>query len=694
MYTNRRNSNTSLDSTTSSTKKRRGRATSANIATIADTPTIDDYNENDHRKGNDLSSSYTSDVNLSSSFKDRITEIREDQSSDPSITPSSKYTESNMVNFTDQTENKVNNSNLKTDDKTTADVSSSSGKITSNIDNKRSWTLQMDSVPFTLAADKNVDIIRVGNNSLKTVTGTTKDDSSPSTVDDQQWLTDDNILINEGDRPRTFASRQSAEGSEADVLPIATLSIAEKQQASQGLKTLGNNLSNLVDMATDDNKQQVDTNITGNINNLRNILKENYSGDLTAHDNTDCIDDAGKVDADIIDNTTGCIDTGSTDLTESIKPSNNDLSRNLNVGNFSVDISKTKCDEEESVTTDISTSVNSEPDSYEYAIKPGALDHSECSPFQRVCTKAGASSATTENTIDVQESMTSKHSDHCDNKLNKILNVIKTREMIRPYTDADPVTKNRTEESNNDFNTCNISPTEPEGSVIVQTLSLEEENKKEGHDNLEQPCIDEEEEEDRILEQTINENEKEEDNDSSNNQHESSMNKGRTQELSNALQLSHSGSFSEDYYIPGIHKSPDIEIMQQRSQSIPGKPSNENNGSISSPADSFSSSAKSYDKTLSIRKLDAMDSGNFYSDTESDNLSTSDLSFNFLADLGINGDFIGMKEDHFSTPDVSRKIICTKNMMEERRPSAISVRPLTSASVVCNIYLIRQSKSG
>lgn len=104
------------------------------------------------------------------------------------------------------------------------------------------------------------------------------------------------------------------------------------------------------------------------------------------------------------------------------------------------------------------------------------------------------------------------------------------------------------------------------------------------------------------------------------------------------LQLSAS---ADDYFIPGIHISTDIESMQSKNGAvIPQIISNDqafNNQDIN-----FSISS-TFDSSVGSNQQ-------FLSDTESD--STSEQSFSILADLGITDDFIGMKEDHFST-DVS-----------------------------------------
>ena len=128
------------------------------------------------------------------------------------------------------------------------------------------------------------------------------------------------------------------------------------------------------------------------------------------------------------------------------------------------------------------------------------------------------------------------------------------------------------------------------------------------------------------------------------------------------LQLTASGSYNDDYYIPGIHKSPDITEMQRKSQCIPTPTINsvkKHHQTGTSPQSSLDSSVRSsYDRSLSLKKAlgPRYDSGSFYSDTDSDTCSTLDMSFNILTELGINGDLIGIKEDHFSTPEVCYEI--------------------------------------
>ena len=131
---------------------------------------------------------------------------------------------------------------------------------------------------------------------------------------------------------------------------------------------------------------------------------------------------------------------------------------------------------------------------------------------------------------------------------------------------------------------------------------------------------------------------------------------------------------SDEYYVPGIHNSSDSPANKLKSTpkklieaSIPKFPSSvaNNNFSSASPR-SVSSSSKSLEKTIfrrntrssttdstdRIKDRMSFDAGHFYSDSESDTCSTSDQSWSILADLGITDDFIGLKEDHFSTPDV------------------------------------------
>jgi hypothetical protein len=98
---------------------------------------------------------------------------------------------------------------------------------------------------------------------------------------------------------------------------------------------------------------------------------------------------------------------------------------------------------------------------------------------------------------------------------------------------------------------------------------------------------------------------------------------------------------TDDYFIPGIHVSPDVESMNKanttRPQLIVSNDESQNMQDLNySIPSTFGSSVGSNKQ--------------FLSDSESD--STSEQSFSILADLGITDEFIGIKEDHFSS-DVS-----------------------------------------
>eukprot|EP00111_Clytia_hemisphaerica_P023769 TCONS_00070039-protein len=116
---------------------------------------------------------------------------------------------------------------------------------------------------------------------------------------------------------------------------------------------------------------------------------------------------------------------------------------------------------------------------------------------------------------------------------------------------------------------------------------------------------------------------------------------GGSQQMVDVLRLSTSARSVEDYFIPGITASPPPTTESDRTSSnvdivrnnrIRDFSRNEATGMLPSSAGTLGSS---------------FGSNTLYSDSEGD--SVSEQSFSILADLGITDDFIGMKEDHFST---------------------------------------------
>ena len=119
---------------------------------------------------------------------------------------------------------------------------------------------------------------------------------------------------------------------------------------------------------------------------------------------------------------------------------------------------------------------------------------------------------------------------------------------------------------------------------------------------------------------------------------------GGSQQLVDVLKLGTSVNSVNDYFIPGIHASPPPEPEP-----------NVEPESISSHSFGGNSSRSSRHKANSLPREERLSgvlgtsfesSGNF-SDSGSD--CFSEQSFSLLAELGITDDFIGIKEDHFST---------------------------------------------
>ena len=138
--------------------------------------------------------------------------------------------------------------------------------------------------------------------------------------------------------------------------------------------------------------------------------------------------------------------------------------------------------------------------------------------------------------------------------------------------------------------------------------------------------------------------------------------KGGSAELANVLN-DDEVSIHDDYYVPGIHTVSDMTPRQlKRSNTVPAS-SSSNNSNGSDTARTFITRSYTHNSpnvaqnntNLSWGQIKAgSHPGSLISeDSNSDTCSTSDQSFSLLADLGVTDDFIGLKEDHFSSPDVS-----------------------------------------
>ncbi|XP_057291424.1 uncharacterized protein LOC130614043 isoform X2 [Hydractinia symbiolongicarpus] len=142
-----------------------------------------------------------------------------------------------------------------------------------------------------------------------------------------------------------------------------------------------------------------------------------------------------------------------------------------------------------------------------------------------------------------------------------------------------------------------------------------------------------------------------------------------SQQLVNVLQTSASNTPSksgmEEYYVPGIHTKCDAVADHYKSTPIKNISADSREHIDDNAPSPSNSSFKSFEKSLfkknmrqssssyNSRKgtLTSYDARSFYSDSESDTCSMSEQSFSILADLGITDDFIGIKEDHFSSPE-------------------------------------------
>ena len=132
--------------------------------------------------------------------------------------------------------------------------------------------------------------------------------------------------------------------------------------------------------------------------------------------------------------------------------------------------------------------------------------------------------------------------------------------------------------------------------------------------------------------------------------------KGGSAELANVLN-DDKVSIHDDYYVPGIHTVSDMTPRQmKRSNTVPA--SNESDTARTFITRSYTHNSP----TLTQNNINlpwgqiksGSHSGSLISeDSSSDTCSTSDQSFSLLADLGVTDDFIGLKEDHFSSPNVS-----------------------------------------
>ena len=132
--------------------------------------------------------------------------------------------------------------------------------------------------------------------------------------------------------------------------------------------------------------------------------------------------------------------------------------------------------------------------------------------------------------------------------------------------------------------------------------------------------------------------------------------KGGSAELANVLN-DDEVSIHNDYYVPGIHTVSDMTPRQlKRSNTVPA--SNESDSARAFITRSYTHNSPMLTQNsinLSLGQIRASSNpGSLMSeDSNSDTCSTSDQSFSLLADLGVTDDFIGLKEDHFSSPDVS-----------------------------------------
>ena len=123
---------------------------------------------------------------------------------------------------------------------------------------------------------------------------------------------------------------------------------------------------------------------------------------------------------------------------------------------------------------------------------------------------------------------------------------------------------------------------------------------------------------------------------------------GGSQQMVDVLKLGTSVNSANDFFIPGIHASPPLEPE-------PGKLTDAEVDFMAQDSNTrlkIENSLPREDRLSGVLGTSFESSGNF-SDSGSDCHSGSDCfseqSFSLLADLGITDDFIGIKEDHFST---------------------------------------------
>ena len=112
---------------------------------------------------------------------------------------------------------------------------------------------------------------------------------------------------------------------------------------------------------------------------------------------------------------------------------------------------------------------------------------------------------------------------------------------------------------------------------------------------------------------------------------------GGSQQMVDVLKLGTSVNSANDFFIPGIHASPPLE------------PETTTNADVDESACSNRLKTGSFpreERLSGVLGTSFESSGNF-SDSGSD--CFSEQSFSLLADLGITDDFIGIKENHFST---------------------------------------------
>ena len=132
--------------------------------------------------------------------------------------------------------------------------------------------------------------------------------------------------------------------------------------------------------------------------------------------------------------------------------------------------------------------------------------------------------------------------------------------------------------------------------------------------------------------------------------------KGGSAELANVLN-DDEVSIHNDYYVPGIHTVSDMTPRQlKRSNTVPASNESDSAGTFITRSYTHNSPMLTQNGiNLSLGQIRASSNpGSLMSeDSNSDTCSTSDQSFSLLADLGVTDDFIGLKEDHFSSPDVS-----------------------------------------